>query len=676
VSGSRFVPLAVFVVTAVVLMIDLGGQYVWSKDEARDGLVVREMVEMGHWLIPHIGGRVYPYKPPLFHWLVALSSLQGVTEWSLRLPSVLAAAATVALTYAMGARRAGPITGLVAAAVLASSATFVEWARAGRLEMLLVLWLTLGFWSALRWLDEGKRRSVVVLGLALGLGCLTKGPVGLVPLGTLIIAVALLGRWSRGTLTDLGLALALAVALPAAWLGIAAGAHDGLHEYVDAVIANFANEVRVLRNQHPLFAAEEIGVGFLPWTLALPAAVLVLVRRWRTSWRALVLPLLWVGFVLATFTIFISPRAVYFLPIYPALALVVAWTWSASSSAERRWMLWPLVTVVIASTTVGIGLTIWPLTIELQRHVTVLSRDVGIGVTVIGSATVLGVGVLLKRGPSVAVPVVIGAGALLVLVLLQVTVRTPRANRAYPTREVAARFVAALPSEAEVAYVDRNFTTGVMFYIKQRHLELLPTSAMPHLLPHPLRYALIPRDVMALIWQDGPLMPPLHEETMSNGRYVLLNLNGAAGTNGARSSREAPVPLTLSVRVNQSTFAVGQVITATASLDNPGRPGSADLYLGALFPDGVTIVFYTGPGGIVVGSRADLRSFRPYTTGISLTTPFSTRMSSFFSHHRTSSDPRGNYVFFHLAVQAGALADGIATNEEILGLARAPFSLP
>jgi 4-amino-4-deoxy-L-arabinose transferase-like glycosyltransferase len=132
VARSPFVPLAVFVVTALVLTIDLGGQYVWSKDEARGGLVAREMLERSHWLIPHIGGQVYPDKPPLFHWLVALSSPRGVTEWSLRLPSVLAAAATVALTYAMGARLAAPLTGLAAAAILASSTTFVEWARAGR----------------------------------------------------------------------------------------------------------------------------------------------------------------------------------------------------------------------------------------------------------------------------------------------------------------------------------------------------------------------------------------------------------------------------------------------------------------------------------------------------------------------------------------------------------------
>src|SRR5262245_48915125 len=149
----RFAGLAVFVVVMLLLLPDLGGQNVWSKDEARDGLVARDMLERGTWLVPHIGGRVYPYKPPLFHWLVAVVSVRGLTEWSLRLPSVLAAAATAAVTFAIGARLVAPGTGLAAVAVLVSSPAFVEWARMGRLEMLLVFWITLGSWSAMRWLE-------------------------------------------------------------------------------------------------------------------------------------------------------------------------------------------------------------------------------------------------------------------------------------------------------------------------------------------------------------------------------------------------------------------------------------------------------------------------------------------------------------------------------------------
>ncbi len=528
-SRSPLIALALFVVTALALLPDLGGQYVWSKDEARDGLVARDMVEMKHWLIPSSGGRVYPYKPPLFHWLVALGSPWGVTEWSLRLPSVLAAAATVALTYLMGARLATPTAGLVAAAILASSASFVEWARTGRLEMLLVLWLTLGFWSAMRWLDGGRRRHVLVLGLALGLGCLTKGPIGLAPLGTLIVALTFLGRWSRRAIADLGLALAVAVALPVAWLGLAAGAQAGVNDYLKAVIANFAREVGVVREQHVLFAGEAIGVGFLPWTLLLPGALLVLIRRWRTSWSTLLLPVLWAAFVLVVFTVFISPREVHFLPIYPALAILVAWAWSTCSVQERRWMMYPLALAVIALLVAGVGVTIWPLAIESGRYLTVLGRAIGMAAVVIACAIALGCAALVRRRRLDAAPAVVGAGALVVLVLLHVTVHTPRANRAHPTREVAARFDAALPPGAEVAYVDLKFSTALMFYLQHRPLELLRMRAITDLAHHPQRYALIPREeFMWLIRKECSPPPPLREESLLGGGYVLFNLDGVA----------------------------------------------------------------------------------------------------------------------------------------------------
>jgi 4-amino-4-deoxy-L-arabinose transferase-like glycosyltransferase len=523
----RLVPLAIVVVTALALLPDLGGQHVWSKDEARDGLVARDMVERGHWLIPRMGGRVYPYKPPLFHWLVALLSRRGVTEWSLRLPSVLAAAATVALTYSMGARLATPATGLVAAAVLASSGTFVEWARTGRLEMLLTLWLVLGFWSALRWIDERRRCHAIVLGIALGLGCLTKGPIGLLPLAALFVALGLRGAWSRRAVGDLGRALALGLALPAAWLATAAGAEGGVAEYGKDVITMFGDEFRNRRHGHGFFVVEAIGMGFLPWTLLLPGVLLILGRRWRTSWRVLLLPLLWVALVLAIFTVVVSARAVYFLPIYPSLAIIVAWTWSSSSVQERRWMLYPMVLMVATAMVAAFALTAWPLTIESARQSIVLSRHVALMVAVMASATALGVAVLLKRRRTDTLPVVVGLGTLSIFVLLHVTVQTPRLNRAYPTREVAARFAAMLPPGAEIVYVDRKLSTALMFYLEHRRIELARIRAIAGVADHPRRYGLMLEEELALLVrkQCSP-PPPLREETLLGSRYVLLNLDG------------------------------------------------------------------------------------------------------------------------------------------------------
>lgn len=129
--------------------------------------------------------------------------------------------------------------------------------------------------------------------------------------------------------------------------------------------------------------------------------------------------------------------------------------------------------------------------------------------------------------------------------------------------------------------------------------------------------------------------------------------------------------------VNQPTFAVGQTLTAAAGVENPGIAGiAADFYLGVLRPDGL-IVFLTGSGGFAgIVSITDAAAFPKVAAGVPLAGPFEVASTNFFSYQWTGSEPHGTYYLFLYAVVAGALADGVLTDDEVLGFAIAPFAFP
>src|SRR6059036_1888672 len=69
----------------------------YTRGEPREGLVVREMVRGGGWLVPARPGGEPARKPPLYYWAAAASLRLSpeAPEWALRLPSVLLGTAAV-----------------------------------------------------------------------------------------------------------------------------------------------------------------------------------------------------------------------------------------------------------------------------------------------------------------------------------------------------------------------------------------------------------------------------------------------------------------------------------------------------------------------------------------------------------------------------------------------------
>src|SRR2546426_6912149 len=126
---------AALVALAVVLAALPLGSDVYEGGEAREGLVAREMLRTGDWILPLWNGSVVPSKPPLFHWLAAAAvglTGAGVTEHTLRAPSIVLARLVVLLVFLAGRAWGGEQVGFLATLVLAPTPQFPNEAGGGR----------------------------------------------------------------------------------------------------------------------------------------------------------------------------------------------------------------------------------------------------------------------------------------------------------------------------------------------------------------------------------------------------------------------------------------------------------------------------------------------------------------------------------------------------------------
>lgn len=516
-SARRSGPTAaiVFAVALTAFLPWIGRQEIWSKDEARTALVVREMIDSGDWSLPRVPGGVHSRKPPLYHWLAALLARRGPDEVTLRLPAAAAAAGTAALTFLIGAQLATPPVGLAAAAMLTASPMHFEWARTARMETLLVFCIALTLWGLGRWLLLGGRANGVILGLGIGLGVLTKGPVGLLPLP--MAAVTLLAYRTRpAPLRQLGPGLLLALALPLGWLAPAAVAAPDFVRYVQQVGPTMASEL-ARESSSAVTAVGGLALGFFPWTVLLPGSFVLLARR-RPLPLLAVLSLAWLVVVLVVFLIAISPRAAYFLPACPALALLAAWGWMAPG-ADRRWLTRPLGVAFATAIVIGVATAVRPITIWSHGDPFILPPGVGL----VCSGVLLALGLLALRferqGRSLPAVTLAALAVIATLVALDAGARTPFYNRLYPIRASVKQLERRIPPRTEVGYTEAYRDTALAVYLR-RPLRQLP-PATPDQPPNPtLPYVLLPEAEFLKVREAWSLQP-VDEVSFRKIRYIL-----------------------------------------------------------------------------------------------------------------------------------------------------------
>src|SRR5919109_517804 len=98
--GERSWFCLVCLVCLAIVFTNLGSSALFEPDEGRNAEKAREILLLGDWVTPHENFLPTLDKPVFFYWLVASSFiLFGLSEWSARLPSALAALGCIFLVY-------------------------------------------------------------------------------------------------------------------------------------------------------------------------------------------------------------------------------------------------------------------------------------------------------------------------------------------------------------------------------------------------------------------------------------------------------------------------------------------------------------------------------------------------------------------------------------------------
>lgn len=336
----------------MIFALPLGRRPLDNQDEARYGLLAREAVEHGHWILPRVRDEVYLNKPPLFFWTVAVFALPfgKVTDATAPIASVISAVAGLLAVFAIGRLLWGDAVALAATLVLATSPFYFFMAHQVLTDIMLTAWMS---WALYFYLASSRAPSSLrpLLGFYLcTAGALaSKGPAALMVLVAAAAASLIIEGWRGiGRLRlPLGLGLIVLTALP--WFlpyllqhersyGEAVVMRDYLGWYFKSAVAS------------RLEAVSGHLARFLPWGFfLLPAAWWWTRDRDPNRTRLLV----WAGTLLILLSLSGEQRARYFLPLWPIFAVLVAEFCVRGAERARSLLDWAAAVYLVLM--IGIG---------------------------------------------------------------------------------------------------------------------------------------------------------------------------------------------------------------------------------------------------------------------------------------------------------------------------------
>ncbi|HET9149081.1 MAG TPA: glycosyltransferase family 39 protein [Alphaproteobacteria bacterium] len=375
-AESRWAVWALLALCLAMFVPGIASFPVTDRDEARYAQASAQMAQTGDYVHIRFQDEPRNKKPVGIYWLQAAAvqvtgELGAGAIWPYRLPSLVGASLAVLLLFTLGRAAFGPSTAFLAAGLLAACVLAASEARLAKTDAFLLATAVAAQMALIRIYLARCEGAAPTVGLAAlfwiaeGAAILIKGPV--VPFITLLTGAALAltdrkTRWLSSLRFGWGVPLMVLIAAP--WfvvLGLEGGG------------GNFVRE-SVGHDLLPKLLGGEESHGGWPGTYLLLSPLtfwpgsLVLVPALVVAWRERASPrvralLCWLVPAWIAFELVPTKLPHYVLPLYPALALLMAWAAVEKTAASgtilkrfwgRLWLgLWALLGLALAA--LGIG---------------------------------------------------------------------------------------------------------------------------------------------------------------------------------------------------------------------------------------------------------------------------------------------------------------------------------
>jgi 4-amino-4-deoxy-L-arabinose transferase-like glycosyltransferase len=362
-----------------------------DRDESRFAQATKQMIETRDFVDIRFQDEARYKKPVGIYWLqaavVEMAEAAGVPRARLRIgfyriPSLIGAVGAVVLTYWAGlafvSRRASFLAGLM----MATSILLGVEARIATTDAMLLLTVVAAFGAMARayLAEQGERANLdpfivaAIFWTAIGVGILFKGPLILAVVGFAALALTAVDRsahWMTRLRPGIGAAWAIALVLP--WF-IAIFIRSGGDFFAESIADDMLSKIASGQETHGMPPGYYL---LLFWVTFFPGAILAALAA-PAVWRSRAEPgckflLSWILPSWILFELVPTKLPHYVLPLYPAVAILIAGVVDGHALSRNRWLVrgtitWFILMVVLALVPIalpfalgqGLRLIAWP----------------------------------------------------------------------------------------------------------------------------------------------------------------------------------------------------------------------------------------------------------------------------------------------------------------------------